>query len=353
MKVVSTTLKLACCPLAFRDIAWAKSDVDYRKSLGKARVYMVAKKPHVDFCNVKFSGHKIDFDLVSECGRVSISIPANEPLFKPSEKKTLVVDVGAGEPHVLAKDEIVAKTHGIKFYEVDTAFFEKASDKELKKCLDEDSFVAWLTPERLLYLYSNRLIRIPNLDKTKCFLWNYEPMFIGKVVRPIVKNTETRHARETILDMLESEIEDCEDICNDVVFLFFDVEERDNSLLIGNAVSINEFQLPLNGLALPSIDLLAVAAENVFTEKFKPKYNAALFHPYLNGEDVATETEYDAIDYAVDDWMTLVFKGMKWYGGLEGNCLVYSKGDGLRVMRPTDFDDFLERKFIESVLACS
>ena len=64
------------------------------------------------------------------------------------------------------------------------------------------------------------------------------------------------------------------------------------------------------------------------------------------------ESEFDAIDYAIDDWMTLVFKGMNWYGGLEGNCLVYSKDSGLRIMRPMDFDDFLERKFIESVLAC-
>jgi hypothetical protein len=103
---------------------------------------------------------------------------------------------------------------------------------------------------------------------------------------------------------------------------------------------------------LPSIDLLAMEAENVFVEKFKPKYNAALFHPYLNGADVTPDSEYDAIDYAIDDWMTLVFKGMNWYGGLEGNCLVYSKDSGLRIMRPMDFDDFLERKFIESVLAC-
>lgn len=43
---------------------------------------------------------------------------------------------------------------------------------------------------------------------------------------------------------------------------------------------------------------------------------------------------------------------MNWYGGLEGNCLVYSKDSGLRIMRPMNFDDFLERKFIESVLAC-
>ena len=94
---------------------------------------MVAKKPCIDFCNVKFSGHKVDLDLVSECGRVSVSIPATEPLFKPSEKKTLVVDIGAEKPHILAKDEVVAKTHGIKFYEIDTAFYEKATDKELKQ----------------------------------------------------------------------------------------------------------------------------------------------------------------------------------------------------------------------------
>ena len=345
MKVISTTLKLACCPLAFHDIAWAKNDVDYRKSLGKARVYMVAKKPRIDFCNVKFSGHKVDLDLVSECGRVSVSIPATEPLFKPSDKKTLVVDVGVEKPHILAKDEVVAKTHGIKFYEIDTAFYEKATDKELKKCLDDDSFVAWLTPEKLLYLYSNRLLRIPNLDKTKCFLWNYEPMYIGIVVDESAVKHHRHH--ETFLDLLESEIEDCEDIRDDVVLLF-----RDNSLLIGNAVSINEFQAPLAGKRLPSIELLSMAAESVFVEKFKPKYNPALFHPYLNGEETVLDSEYDAIDYAFDDWMTLVFKGMNWYGGLEGNCLVYSKGDNLRVMRPTDFDEFLERKFIESVLAC-
>jgi hypothetical protein len=349
MKVISTTLKLACCPLAFHDIAWAKNDVDYRKSLGKALVYMVAKKPRIDFCNVKFSGHKVDLDLVSECGRVSVSIPATEPLFKPSEKKTLVVDVGAEKPHVLAKDEVVAKTHGIKFYEIDTSFLEKATDKDLKKCLDEDSFVAWLSPETLLYLYSKKLLRIPNFDKTKKFLWNYEVMYMGKVINP--EPLKRRRHHESFLDILESEIEDCEDIRDNVVLLFFDVEERDNSLLIGNAASVNEFQIPLNGKNLPSMELLSVEAERVFVEKFKPKYNAVLFHPCLAGAGDLDACEFDVVDYAVDDYVTLAFKGFEWHGGDAGNCLVYSKGAGLKVMHPMDFDDFLERKFIESVLA--
>lgn len=351
MKVISTTLKLACCPLAFHDIEWAKNDVDYLKSLAKARVYMVAKKPCVEFCNVKYTGHKIELDLVSRYGRVSVSISANEPIFKPNAKKTLVLDVGGDELHVLAKDEVVAKTRGIKIYEVDTASYEKANGKDLKKYLDEDSFVAWLTPEKLLYLYSKKILRIPNFDKARNFFWDYEPMFIGKVVDDnAVKKHHGHH--ETFLDYLESEVEDCDDVRDDIVLLFFEIEERDNSLLIGNATSFNEFQLPLNGLSLPSIELLSMDAENVFVEKFKPKYNAVLFHPYLNGADSLSNSGCDAIDYAIDDSITLLFKGMDWRGGIGGNCLVYSKGENLRVMPPSDFDDFLERKFIESVLAC-
>lgn len=351
MKVISTTLTLACSPLAFHDIAWAKSDADFRNSLGKARVYMVAKKPRIEFCNVKFAGHKIDFDLVNACGRVSISIPANEPLFKPSDKKTLVLDVGSKETHVLANDEVVPNTHGIKFYEVDTAFYKKANEKELRKCLDEDSFVAWLSPERLLYLYSKKLLRIPNFDKAKNFFWNYEPMYIGKVAGDHVYRRHIHHYRESFLEILESEIDDCEDIRDDVVLLFFEVEERDNSLLIGNATSINEFQLPLNGNTLPSIEMLSLEAEKCFIEKFKPKYNAVLFHPYRNGLGDIDASEYDVMDYAMSDNITLAFRNLDWLGGEDGICLVYCKNSNLKVMKPAVFDEFLEEKFIESVLS--
>ena len=70
---------------------------------------------------------------------------------------------------------------------------------------------------------------------------------------------------------------------------------------------------------------------------------------------VATEPEFakiDIADFSVDDCITLMFKGMDWLGGPKGNCLVYSKNEELNVMPPAVFDDFLERKFIESVLAC-
>lgn len=349
MKVISTTLKLACSPLSFHDIAWAKNDADLLSAIRKSRVYMVAKKPRIDFCDVKFVGHKIDFDLVSTCGRVSVSIPANEPIFKPSNKKTLVLDVGSKDAHILAKNEVVTKTRGIKFYEIDDAFYKKANDKELKKCLEDDSFVAWLSPEKLLFLYSNKMLRIPNFDKTKNFFWDYEVMYIGKVAHEIALKGHRHH--ESFLDILESEIDDCEDIRDDIVLLFFDVVERDNSLLIGNATSINEFQVPLNGKNLPSIELLSVEAENVFVDKFKPKYNAVLFHPYVKGVGGVGDLDYDVVDFALNDNINLMFKGMDWHGGANGNCLVYCKNSSLKVMKPTTFDEFLEEKFIESVLS--
>lgn len=347
MKVISTTLKLACCPLSMRDLAWAKNDADIRKAVENAHVYMVARKSQIHFSNVKVVGNKIDLDLVNAHGRVSISIPTNEPIFKPSLKKTLVLDVGSEEPHVLLKDETATETYGIRFYEVDDVFYKKASDKQLKKCLDDDSFVTWLSPEKLLHLYSNKLLHIPNFDKSKNFFWDYEVMGIGKVTGPSA--LKKRGIRDSFLKILESEIEDDEDIRDEAVLLFFDVLERDNSLLIGNSISINDFQVPLNGDEFPSIELLSHEAEKVFLKKFKPKYNAVLFPRWL--ADGSESLDYDVVDYAVGDNITLVFNGLDWLGGSNGNCLVYSKCSNLAVMKPTEFDDFLERKFIESVLA--
>ena len=52
MKVISTTLKLACCPLAFHDIAWAKNDDDIHRAIRNAHAYMIAKKPRIHFSNI-------------------------------------------------------------------------------------------------------------------------------------------------------------------------------------------------------------------------------------------------------------------------------------------------------------
>ena len=348
MKVLSTTLKLACSPLSVNDIAWAKNDKDIQKAIEKAHAYMVVKKSQIYFSNICFGGDKINFDLVNECGRVSVSIPTNQDFFKPASTKNLVLNI---ENNVVEKNSLVATAHGIEFYGVDKKIFEKAlnaNDKEWKKVLNEDSFVDWLSPEKLLYLYSNKLLRIPNFDKTKKFFWDYEVMYIGKVAHENALKTHKKH--ESFLEILESEIEDYEEARNDIVLLFFEADERDNSLLIGNAISINEFQVPLNGKNLPSIELLSMKAENVFIDKFKPKYNAVLFHPYSKSDDGLDPSEYDIIDYAIDDKVTLMFKELDWLGGSNGNCLVYCKNSNLSVMNPADFDVFLERKFIDSVL---
>ncbi len=348
MKVLSTTLKLACSPLSVNDIVWAKHDKDVRSAIAKAHAYMVVKKSQIYFSNICFGGDKINFDLVNECGRVSVSIPTNQTFFKPASSKKLVLNI---EDKVVEKNGVVLAAHGIEIYEVDKKVYEKAlkaNDKDLKKTLDEESFVDWLTPEKLLYLYSNKLLRIPNFDKTKRFFWDYEVMYIGKVAHENALKKHKKH--ESFLEILESEIDDDEETRNDIVLLFFDANERDNSLLIGNAMSINEFQVPLNGKNLPSIDLLSMKAENVFIDKFKPKYNAVLFHSYSKSDDGLESSEYDIIDYAIDDKVTLMFKELDWLGGTNGNCLVYCKNSNLSVMNPADFDVFLERKFIDSVL---
>ena len=346
MKVLSTVLRLACSPLSLSDIAWAKNDGDIHRAIRNAHAYMIAKKPRIHFSNINVANEKINLDLVNICGHTSISIPTNQDFFKTKDNKKLVFDI---ENNIIVKNGNVASARGICFYEVEKKVLEKANEKEWKKHLNENSFAGWLTPEKLLYLYSNKLLRIPNFDKAKKFFWDYEIMYIGKVVHEY--SLKKHKDRESFLEILESEIEEYEDVRDDIVLLFFDVDERDNSLLVGNATSINEFLAPLNETKLPSIETLSLKAENAFVDKFKPKYNAVLFHPYSKNEEGRDASEYDIIDYAIDDKMTLMFKEMDWMGGSNGNCLVYCKNSNLSVMNPADFDVFLEKKFIDSVLS--
>ena len=346
MKVLSTVLKLACSPLSVSDIAWAKNDDGVKKAIRKAHAYMIAKKPRIYFSNINVANDKINFDLVNACGIASITIPTTQEFFKTSDNKKLVFNI---ENNIIIKNGCVASAREIAFYEVEKKVIEKAKEKDLKKHLNEDSFAGWLAPEKLLYLYSNKLLRIPNFDKTKKFFWDYEIMYIGKVVH---ENSLNKYKdRESFLEILESEIEEYEDVRDDIVLLFFDVDERDNSLLVGNATSINEFLAPLNEKKFPSIETLSVKAENAFVDKFKPKYNAVLFHPYSKNDEGLDSFEYDIIDYAINDKVTLMFKEMDWLGGSNGNCLVYCKNSNLSVMNPADFDVFLEKKFIDSVLS--
>ena len=319
-------------------MAWAKNDDDILKAINKSHAYMIAKKSQIVFSNINIVGDKINLDLVNACGRVSICIPTNQDFFKPCNSKRLVFDI---ENNIITPKGNVASARGISFYEVEKKVLEKANEKELKKHINEDTFAGWLSPEKLLYLYSNKLLRIPNFDKAKNFFWDYEIMYIGKVSHVNTLKTHKKH--ESFLDILESEIEDYEDARNDFVLLFFDVDERDNSLLVGNATSINEFLTPLNETKLPSIETLSVKAENVFVDKFKPKYNAVLFHPYSKNGEGLDDSEYDIIDYAIDDKVTLSFKELDWLGGSNGNCLVYSKNSNLSVMNPADFDVFLAK----------
>ena len=349
MNVISTTLKLTCSPISVRDIAWAKNDADVQNAIKNAHVYMIAKKPQILFSNIKIDGNKIDLDLVNVCGRVGISIPMDQSIFKPCDKKVFVFDVGSKENQILVKGDSAATAHEMKIYAVDEALYKKASEKNLKKYLNDDSFVVRLSPEKLLYLYMSKKLRIPNFDKTRNFFWNYEVMYIDKIN---CQNDFDKHRHhESFLDILQSEIEEYEDIRDDMVLLFFNVQERDNSLLIGNSTSLNEFQNLMSWKKMPSVELLSLKTEIVFVDKFKPKYNAVLFHQYLKSKDYPDFPNYDIIDYAINDNITLVFKGMDWFGGLNGNCLVYCKDASLSVMKPADFDDLLEKKFIESVLS--
>lgn len=69
--------------------------------------------------------------------------------------------------------------------------------------------------------------------------------------------------------------------------------------------------------------------------------------------DIFRFTSYDriyvskihSVSHLYFNWHTCIITGSN------GNCLVYCKNSNLSVMNPADFDVFLEKKFIDSVLS--
>ena len=355
MNVLSTTLKLVCCPLLANDIARAMKDECIQNAIINAQLYMVAKKPLVYFSNVNIDAQKIDLDLVNAYERVSISIPIDQPIFKSDDQKTLVFDVISKEKSFFVKNSsVVENAYEINVYAVDNALYdklcaEKINEKKLRKHLNADSFVIRLTPEKILYLYLNDKLRIPNFDKTKKRFWKYEVMYIDKISADNALDYYSNCG--SFLKIVQSKIDEYESDRDDVVVLFFNAQECDKSLLIANDTSFNDFQKRLNPKKMPSVDLLSLKTEVFFIDKFKPKCDEMQFHEYFERKGCSGISEYDVIDYAINDGINLVLKDMNWLGGLNGNCLVYCKNSQLSVMNPADFNDFLERKFLESVLS--
>lgn len=355
MNVLSTTLKMVCCPLPVHDLAKAKKDECIQNAIINAQLYMIARKPQVYFSNVNVDRKKIDLDLANAYGRVSISIPLDQPIFKPDVEKTFVFDVRSTENDSFIENNPVENACEIYVYAIENALYEKLTqkkfnEKKLRKHLNDDSFVIRLTPEKLLFLYLNDKLQIPNFDKTKKYFWEYEVMFIDKI--PASSMVDGCWNYDSFLKIIQSEIGEYEGEQDDMVLLFFNAQECDKSLLIANDTTFNDFEKRLNFRKMPSVDLLSLKTEVFFIDKFKPKCDEMQFHEYFERKGCSGISEYDVIDYAINDSINLVLRDMKWFGGLNGNCLVYCKNSQLSIMNPADFNEFLEKKFLESVLSC-
>ena len=234
--------------------------------------------------------------------------------------------------------------HGLQFYKIEHTKCNGCSIDSLRQYMTPENFVLWLSPEKLLFHYRNRQLRIPNFDKSKIFFWNYEVMYIGKATEQSVFQRLDGH--KTLLHILEEEIEEYKQIRDDIVLLFFEVSESDQGLLVDQTTSEEEFIHSIEGTNLPSIKTLSLEAEKIFVNKFDPKHNDITFKQYPVSADGLYSYNYDIIDYTIDDGINLVFKDYVFRGGNGGNHLVYSKDSGLIVKEENDFQEYIEKKMI-------
>lgn len=347
MKMISTTLKLAFCPLSAREMTMAYDDADIAKALEHAHIYMIAKKTQIYFSNVRSEGNHLKLKIQDKDKFVDVSLPLDQSIFVTDPNNDLILDIGSNDKNVVVENDVVSVAHGLKFYQLDRNIANHIDKSSLKSYMTPENFVVWLSPEKLLYHYRNKQLRIPNFDKSKDSFWNYEILYIGKATEESVLKRLDGH--KTFLKILQSEVEEYKQIRDDIVLLFFEVNESTQGLLVEKNTSEKEFIDAVTNENLPSIETLCLEAEKIYVNKFTPKYNEIIFKSYPQSADGLCRYDYDIIDYTLSDGINLLFKNMTFVGGDRGNHLVYMKGEGVHVETSAGLHQILANKMIDAM----
>lgn len=345
MKMMSTILKLAYSPLSAREISKACNDECILSALEQAHIYMIAKKPQIYFSDIRTENNQLKLKIKNVIGSMDVSIPLNQPIFETDLNKELILDIGSNDRYIKKKNGVVCNAHGLNFYQIDKDILKNISEEALDLYMVPENFIFWLTPEKLLFLYRNKDVRIPNFDKTKEFFGDYEVLYIGKATEERV--LERLDGHKTFLKILQSEIESYKQIRDDVVVLFFEVDESRHSILMDEKTTEQDIADAIMIRNLPSVETLCLEAEKIYINKFTPKYNEIVFKQYPKSDDGLFRYNYDIILYTLHDSINLLFKNMVFSGGYKENHLLYVKNEGVSVQTHESLKSVLSNKIIE------
>ena len=257
-----TYLSLAYPPISNYDFTFIREEKVVQEYLKKSQLYMISQRPKLVFDNVFIdTDQNIHFEIRQETTDYMISglLPIRQSAFLTDPDEDNYVELGSYNKDYKFEKAPYNNLDGFKFYDKD------------------QEFIAWFTPERLIYDYLHGNIEIAGLDGWS-ELFKYKILYVGKATDQDIWLRLTGH--ETLQDIISKEfpLQYGTLPTHEITLLLFKINTTENFEVLGkfdDLLNLNKILDPQSMKclfelkALPDEKNIFLDAEKVFIKLLK------------------------------------------------------------------------------------
>lgn len=302
MKQIFTSLKLAYSPVSNYDFYFLKKENIIQQILDDATIYMICQREELTFENItyddefaelKFEIHKKGNSNILEC-----SLPIYQKNIEPNEDKEIEVEFGNHKDKLTSNAMPLFDIKGMKFYSVENSLF-----------------LFWLTPDKFLHNYWNKLITA-NIKGNYREFTKFKVHYVGEATEQKIWKRLTGHEKIQDILTLEKPFNYKSLNTHEITLLLFKIENVENMNIFNGSNDIDNFIEEWTKPKIPSRKTITKDIEKALINILKPskKYNKKQYDNYPKSKDGLYKSNYNGIFYKIRENITLEYEEVEIQG---------------------------------------
>jgi hypothetical protein len=309
---LATYFSLAYPPISNYDFSFIREEKVVQEYLKKSQLYMISQRPKLVFDNVFIdTDQNIHFEIRQETTEYKVYgiLPVRQSAFLTNLDDDIYVEFGSHNKEYTFDKPPFNNLDGFKFYNKD------------------EVFIAWLTPEKLIYEYSHNTIEVAGLDGWG-ELFKYKILYVGKATDQDIWQRLTGH--ETLQDIISKEfpLQYGSLPTHEITLLLFKINAFENFEVLGNFQEMQNMDKILDTKSLENLFVLKAPpeeknifldAEKAFVKLLNPEYNSVKFKSYPKSKDGLYKEKFDVFSYKLRDNIVLICNDTEIFGSTDDN----------------------------------
>jgi hypothetical protein len=310
-------LTLAIAPISNQEAEWLWKDGEIRSLLSDSKVYMIGQRAELKFDNFRIlPAHTMGFDLVCNGKRLKdVRLPLGQ--FNVPDEKALNVEVGE---------------KCLRFLSAEPGCLE----------LGEGGIVHWLTPDRMIWLYTRNELSVYGLEEFRMFT-EFELYYVGlsKKHDSFSRLFKSAHEKRSRILGNESQMIPAARLTDELTIFMFNVTGSEMHQFEDSDFE-DESNFDFSDAKLVPPDVLAADAEKAFVKVLKSKYNDEVYNAYPESKDGLWGSGFARYTYFINEPITLrtktgTMRGARVYDDPYDHAdVIIVEGDNVRVWRDAE-----------------